>query len=123
MIRSYKFRYHIRIGDRLETRYYTLEQLERGLAFLNAPNYQVVGRSLGTGLPDLKQREIYEGDICEIGIKTTAGWIKKRGVMELSPEGTFMVNSQMNDSWVVTGETETPEIVGNIFDSPKEVLV
>lgn len=84
-----------------------------------------------TGLPDKNGREIYEGDILQFEMKTSAGDIKiQKGIMAWNAQlAQFGVSIDTEDMGLPshvenkTSERGLPEVIGNIYENPELITM
>ena len=76
-----------------------------------------------TGLPAENQQELYEGDICELGIQTVIGIVRATAVMIWSNEETrFRLDIPTKyDMRAIeaSGPVGLPRVIGNLIDTPE----
>jgi len=121
MNREIKVKYLYTDGHNWIAKVFTLEEIINGdpfdvlsdSPFAGSKKYKMAGRVLFTGLKDLKDVDIYEGDIVvpENLDDTTPFTIKWR-------DDLYMIVGDSGHDWLCMEEFIGCEIIGNIYESP-----
>ena len=111
-MREIKFRYRIKNMGQINSRIFTLKDIEEGKTKIDLISNQIISKDEFTGLKDKNGKEIYVGDILTNGHNNFECIFWK---------GSFVANLISSEKKKEQGylALEILEVIGNIYENPE----